>query len=1129
MIAIDEATQRQVQASDPTSSTWLSANAGSGKTRVLTDRVARLLLQGVAPQNILCLTFTKAAASEMQNRLFQRLGEWSMYDDTSLSDALEKLGVDELPALSEARTLFARAIETPGGLKIQTIHSFCATILRTFPLEAQISPRFVEMDESGQSKLLEDVGNDLATRDPDKIVSDFLRICAPTDLAEVLRDIARHREGFSQSKSFGELLAEYGAPEDTTEERIIREIALDGALLDRTVDALSSGLPTDQKAAARLAEVDAQSPDLEDVELLEGLFLFKGGKTPFAAKIGTFPTRETRDALGEDLRALEELMIRVERARVHRIALVAARRTLSLQRFAGLLLPAYAAAKQARGLLDFDDLIERTAWLLESSSAAQWVMYRLDGGIDHILVDEAQDTSPAQWKVIELLTREFGTGAGAAENPRSFFVVGDRKQSIYSFQGADAEAFDRMKVFFRDRLASEGGLQSLPLEFSFRSSPAILEVVDETICVSAARSPESGVRHRAFFANMAGRVDLWPLLPRSEKPQSGDWTDPNDQGAENHPAKVLADNIATELHRLIKVELATIPVRPGRDGLPRRRRMTEGDVLILVQGRQGAGQLFQSLILACKAKGLRVAGADRLRLTSELAVRDLRALLAFLALPEDSLSLAAALRSPLLGWTENDLFRLAARRKEAHLWETLRKRSQEHPRTIEILTDLRNSADFLRPYDLLERILIKHDGRRKLLARLGLEVEDGIDELLNLALVYEKREPPSLTGFLAWIETEDVEIKRQIDTSGDMIQVMTVHGAKGLERPVVILPDTQRADRSITRPFIRRGQEDAHWKPNKGETPAVLTSLVEELEHAEAAERSRLLYVAMTRAESWLIVCGAESGARNENSWHESVSAGMKAAGAISTEFAVGRGLRHERGDWHFGEISSTEGGVDTGPSSSDWKIPSILEKRKPGRTYSPSDLGGSKALPAESALDSHDRDQSLERGRCIHLLLEHLPNFPEADRRQAAQSLLSSQGIQAEAPASKQLVENVCDLLRDKNLRTIFSSNSMAEIDFYAELADPEGLRVQGVIDRLVIDQDRVLAIDFKTNLIVPDTPDEVPEGILRQMGAYLSALHEIYPDRKIDVGILWTETIEFMLLPHDIVMAALRRSTIS
>ena len=157
---MDDATRRQIEAADPANSTWLAANAGSGKTHVLTNRVARLLLEGVMPQNILCLTYTKAAASEMQNRLFKRLGRWTMLDNSSLLSELQNLSLEwslSTYDVSRARTLFARAIEAPGGLKIQTIHSFCASILRRFPLEAGVNPQFTELDERAQKILLGEV------------------------------------------------------------------------------------------------------------------------------------------------------------------------------------------------------------------------------------------------------------------------------------------------------------------------------------------------------------------------------------------------------------------------------------------------------------------------------------------------------------------------------------------------------------------------------------------------------------------------------------------------------------------------------------------------------------------------------------------------------------------------------------------------------------------------------------------------------------------------------------------------------------------------------------------------------------------------------------------------------------
>ncbi|WP_372841855.1 UvrD-helicase domain-containing protein, partial [Phaeovulum sp.] len=584
---------------------------------------------------------------------------------------------------------------------------------------------------------------------------------------------------------------------------------------------------------------------------------------PFSAKIGSFPTKQTKDGPAAALMPeLDALMERVAAARLRRLALAAAERNAALHRFAAAWLPRYQAKKAAHGWLDFDDLIQRAAALLSDPSVAQWVLFRLDGGIDHILVDEAQDTSPGQWQVIAALAAEFTAGEGARESARTLFVVGDAKQSIYSFQGADLAEFETMRKRFATNFeAVARPMQALELAHSFRSSPAILRLVDLTFDERVARGLGGAAKHIAFYGDMPGRVDLWPPVPKPEKEDPGDWRDPLDlRGAQNE-AVVLARHIAAEIRRLIDSG-AQIPDAKSPGGA---RRLGEGDFLVLVQRRSA---LFAETIRACKAAGLAVAGADRLKLGAELAVRDITALLTFLATPEDDLSLAATLKSPLFGWDEAALYALAQPRK-GYLWEALRGQKQ-HMETLSILHDLRDAADFLRPYELIERLLARHGGRQRLLARLGPEAEDGIDELFSQALAFESSEVPSLTGFLGWLGADDVDVKRAPSAAGQVIRVMTVHGAKGLESPVVILPDTAKRKDPEAGQILKLPQGPA-WRTNADASPPEIVAARAAEVEKRLDERLRLLYVAMTRAEKWLIVCAAGEVGSGGDSWYSMV------------------------------------------------------------------------------------------------------------------------------------------------------------------------------------------------------------------------------------------------------------------
>ncbi len=1110
----DEATERQIQAAHPRASTWLAANAGSGKTRVLTDRVARLLLDGVQPQRILCLTYTKAAAGEMQNRLFRRLGEWAMLDDTALAAALEALGIDEPPdarRLAHARTLFARAIETPGGLKIQTIHSFCASLLRRFPLEAGVSPQFTEVEDRAAALLRAEIIEDFADGEQAGLIDDLAAHVTDASLDALATAIVGKRDAFARPMDRAGLLALFDLPEGYDESRLLAEVFTGGevALIREILPELTASGGNDTKAAAKLAAFTAA--DLAGLQVLEDVLLTgANANRPFSARIGAFPKKALREgALADRMGALEALMHRVEAARPRRLALAAVRRAEALHRFAAAFLPEYERRKQLRGWLDFDDLIGKARQLLNDPAVAAWVLFRLDGGIDHILVDEAQDTSPAQWDVIEKLAQEFTSGLGAREGvKRTIFVVGDKKQSIYSFQGADPEAFDRMQAEFGRRLDAIGtGLQSLELEYSFRSSQAILQLVDLVFEGQQAAGFRKESQHRAFKADLPGRVDLWPVVEKSAEEDDLDWTDPVDRPGRRHHAVVLAERIATAIRKLIESG-ETIPEDGPVPGSFRRRPVRAGDFLILVQRRS---DLFSEIIRACKSAGLPIAGQDRLKVGAELAVRDLAALLRFLATPEDDLSLATALKSPLLGWGEQALFDLAHRRGKTFLWEALRARETEFPDTLKILHDLRDAADFLRPYDLIERILTRHDGRRRLLGRLGAEAEDGIDALLSQALSYERSEIPSLTGFLGWMETDDLEIKRQLGSVGDMIRVMTVHGAKGLESPIVILPDTARR-RAPPPDSLVTAEDVALWNMPGGQSPALIARAQETLRERQRQERLRLLYVAMTRAEKWLIVAAAGDLDRNGDSWYQRIEAAMKRAGAVREDGV----LRLSHGDW--------TGPDPIRPAPQDRHVPPLpgFMRHPPApppprrATVSPSDLGGAKALPTDAG---QDEEAALLHGTRVHRLLELLPDIPCTQWAQAAANILPDAPPQARAAA----LSEARTVLTAAHLAHVFGPGSLAEVALTAQLGSR---RIHGAIDRLILSGDRVTAVDFKTNTAVPKSPAECPEGVLRQMGAYAHALARIYPRHRIETAVLWTRKATLMVLPPDSIARALARA---
>ena len=1101
---MDDATRTQNNAANPDHSVWLSANAGSGKTRVLTDRVARHLLRGVDPQNILCLTYTKAAASEMQNRLFATLGAWSMLDDASLKAALAKLDEPAPDDLALARTLFARAVETPGGLKIQTIHSFCSALLRQFPLEAGVPPQFREIDEAEQSALIETVLDDMA-RAGDAALTGIARITS-SDLSGIAKSVLSKADAFARPKSREDLFRLYDLSPDFSEQHIV-----DNTLSARDVSFLKTLAPLLARSSKNWDQALAQTitrlsdrPILSDLISLFPHVLTQEGNI----KSRRSPTAEMlKDpAFLPNHAGLETIVERLAHARQALDLLTAAQKTAALHSFAERLLAAYTKAKEEQGVLDFDDLIDKTLALLDDRSL-QWVLYRIDGQINHVLIDESQDTSPKQWRIIRALTQEFTAEAGSRNDVhRTMFVVGDKKQSIYSFQGANAREFERVQ----SELTSNTTMENKALHVSFRSSSAVLQTVDALLALDRIEGVDNDVRHEAYHRDLPGRVDLWPLVEKPKTEEAPPWYAPVDLLSDSDPDVVLAKEIASSIREMI--DTGVLPTQDGAIAIEPRH------ITVLVQRRS---PLFHEVIRACKNIKIPIAGADRLQLGAELAVKDVLALLHFLATQDDDLALATALRSPLFGWSEADLYDLAQGRAPGlPLWAELRNRKDDFPQAWTTLSALRDKVDFFRPYDLIEHILTACDGRRNLVARLGHEAEDGLNELLTQAMAHEQRHVPSLTTFLADADTWEVDIKRQNDTTSNHVRVMTVHGAKGLESEIVFLPDTTRSDPTARQDIVTHADGTPLWPVSSDFSPDIVTQAKNRQKQAEVEERNRLLYVAMTRAKNWLVIAGTASAKTPAHDWYSAVSDAISTTGQ-PIDTPIGQGHRIQHGIWPDPDTVTRK---ETGTVSAE--IPDFITTPAPTAQgaatplKSPSNLGGSKVLGGGAL----DEEAAKRRGRQIHLLLEH--GAGRADLDWFATRLLAA-GADAAMPEEIPGLVAEARQAFEKN-PDVFSADALSEVDVSAFLPE-SGFAISGTIDRLLVASDRVLAIDFKTNAVVPDRPDQTPDGILRQMAAYLEALEQIWPDRTIDLAILWTATGDLMDLPHGIVREALHPSTTS
>jgi ATP-dependent helicase/nuclease subunit A len=1120
---VDQRMERRMRAADPTVSAWVAANAGAGKTHTLASRVTRLLLAGAEPERILCLTYTKAAAAEMAKRLFDQLGEWSMLGDAALAEKITALGADPggKDNLRAARRLFAKALETPGGLKIQTIHAFCQYVLNRFPIEAGVPPHFRVLDErsardlisEAQAHVLERAASGdtvrqaaiayLVTHLSEMRLAQILDCALGADRGKV--EAFFERAGGPENDWSALLRAAHGAAPEDTEQSVAgafcAELKRDEDVLREAIAWLASGGKSDQERSAGLAAAVGMLGELERYEGMCSVLLTKDGEPRKA-----LATKKLADARPE----LALLLLKVGTRLLDYQERLRAVRAAQLAEAALTIVHAvredYVAMKRARNVLDYDDLIVDAHRLLNERGAA-WVLYKLDGGIDHVLIDEAQDTSTLQWEIIQKLTEEFFAGEGAERPLRTLFAVGDEKQSIFSFQGANPAQFEVQHRLFAQR-AADGQREFLyePLQNSWRSAPEILAFVDQTFVHPDARdgltSSNAAPEHHALKKDLKGCVEFWPAIPAPDAPDRDPWDlRPVDAPRESSPVVQLANQIAGR----IKDWLAAGAALPGSE-----KPIEPGDIMILLPRREPFGS---EIIRRLKERGVPVAGADRLVLTEQIAVMDLIALGRFALLPEDDLNLAALLRSPLLGLSEEELFTLAHGRKGS-LWESVSEHRDGFAQQYALLTDARARADFSPPFEFHAHALI--EGRRKILKRLGPEANDAIDEFLSLALTYEQANTPSLEGFLHWIERGGAEVKRDMERGRNEVRVMTVHGAKGLEADIVILADTTRMPNDATGngQLLYDGSDVLFPVPNKA-APERVRLAREAANDAVKREYRRLLYVALTRAKQRLIICGFETKRGTQpGSWH---TLAQRAAEAL--------GVPGEGGARIFGEAACKPVARTREAAAEEFTLPGWA--RTPAKTEKPapwlirpSDAAGMDEPAMPSPFDS---TSSMKRGLLVHAMLARLPEAPADDREELAMRFLRANGI--DAAEAEMLTAQTLAVLNDPAFAAAFAPGSRAEVSLVADLPEiGPAARVHGRVDRLSVTADAVLILDFKTGRPALAEAD-VPALYLSQMALYRAAMSRIYPGKRIACALVWTENPSLMPLSAGVLDAEITR----
>lgn len=1167
---IGETTARQMRAATPGLSAWVSANAGSGKTHVLSQRVVRLLMNGTAPSAILCLTYTKAAAAEMSLRIFKILSEWTSLDDTALEAKLTDL--EGRPPSNEkllhARRLFAAALETPGGLKIQTIHAFCEAILHRFPLEANVAGHFQVLDDEAAKQMLEDarrlIVNSAANDDGSVLaqaVSSVLSVAGEHGFDQLISQLIHTRHvvsGFLKTAEMtdgvrSQLAAGLEISPDQSEEELIANLWPLPSMSDEHIDlyfelAHEGKNKTPKDVAQYLNSAKQETLPSSRYETLKSGFLTKAGKPRSMSKAVNADLLDVMPDLEQMLSDVAEHILNIEDLTKRRHCLDASEQALTIAKH---FIEAFEGLKRRQAMLDYDDLIIQTANLFQKSGAGSWVHYKLDKGIDHILIDEAQDTSPNQWNVVQSLASEFYSGLTAREVERTIFAVGDEKQSIYSFQGARPERFDFERRQTSKRAANSAkDFDSIALRVSFRSTPEILDMVDLVFDDEMAKKGLSfsgeDIIHETVRQRAPGRVELWDMLAKQKKEQSDDWLAPFDSVSETDPVNLLAQQISKTLESWVGKEF----IEDHKTG--QLRAITAGDILVLVRKRDA---FVPTLIRTLKSQtNIPVAGTDRLRLTDHIAVQDLISLGRVLLLKEDDLSLSAVLKSPFFNVSEEQLFELCAKRDlEISVWGNLCQLAQSDEFWDEIKIKIEHFdtlSQRLSVHDFYQHVLGPVGGRQIYLNRMGHEVSDVLDGFLDAALDHDMNALPGLQSFLAKLDQSKLEIKREQEQGVDAVRIMTVHASKGLEAPIVFLVDPGSAAfhtshaatlRPVPDDFDQQGPPKGFlWVPTgklENSKSALLKAKQEELSEEEYR---RLLYVGLTRAADRLVVCGYR-GVREASSltWHGLVKDGFdRAAPETIQEIHNEFGQLNWRVKRYSREVDDRV--IDTPVPFKEKKhaierpkclaMP-VKKSRSLPRPLIPS---GAHTIideenvtsPLNSPFYKPDSFSSnaLEYGKAVHRLLQILPEMKSEEWKNQSIGYLQNALPDLSFETYEEIADNIIDLLNDAEFAPLFHGGGASEFSIMGNIkVAGEDRMVSGRIDRIAVLKDKILIVDYKTNSNPPVDLAGVPTSYINQMAIYRAVLQPLYPDKPIRAALLFTREPRLITVSDDYLERAL------
>ncbi|NEV49657.1 DNA helicase UvrD [Wolbachia pipientis] len=1071
---------------NPNFSVWVNASAGTGKTKILIDRVLRLLLEN--KRNILCLTFTNAAANEMENRVHSILSKWAICSESVLIADLEQLDFfpmypylssqcstrENKDYLTRTRRLFSELENL--GLTIQTIHAFCYKLISNFPIEAGIAPNCtlneckelhsIIFNKVLHNETVQDDINLIATEIDENKLRDLLyTLCIKRSISE--NDSEYIKDKLSAPDEIHDLQSE------TTEHiKRLAEILSEGSKRDQSyseilystvIPVLDTGI---QKKRTSVSYSDDTGMERKDTRIEDLAKVFLKSESHEKKSISSIATKSTL----EKFRDAEQIIESVQNVVFTHIKDMNSyqifRRTSSLLGIFKVYVDLYSSEKSKNALLDYNDIIGLAKNLLSNPNYKDWILFNLDQKIDHILVDEAQDNSISQWKIITNLCDEFFAGN---DEKRTLFVVGDVKQSIYRFQGANPHLFNYMQQYFHTKTGGRDWI-SCQLEKSFRSTPEVLMLVDRIFNNFRAEISfnDNEIKHVPHRENDQGYIEIWPALPKcKEKEQRALQIHLTCKEGYTIADRLLAQAIAHKIHNWLN---------EGRILVAKDRHIEPRDIVILVRQRN---VLVDYIISELKKANVPVVGRDYFRIMDYIAVQDLIALAEFLLLQANNLALANALKSPLFNFTEDDLFNIAYNRKEQSLWERLQ---DYHGVIYSELNYLINLSRIESPLTLFTHIL--RTGKKKFAARLGLECFEVLDEFMNLVLQFEN---PSLQAFVQWIKENNPEIKNDMQSECNAVRIMTIHKSKGLQAPIVFLVDTNTVPRN-SKSIIFDGTEVPFWCGKNNN--AYCDQVKREKKLEDYNEYLRLLYVALTRAEDELYILSKEP--VQKGSWYD-----------LITQY----GEPYEKKQAYLQPIFKEK--VEVLCVNANY--PYIYKKRDyfdvPVISLPPNlsmsfqclTLGSSEKEGAEwIPVSSTGMTDGYTRGLIIHSILQYMPKIEKEGRKNWVRKYLDNINTSEDKDEiySKILAFN-------EKYGYLFDLGGKSEITL-SGIINGEPVLVR--LDMLCITQDKAIIIDYKSHRNVSVS---LLNEIKKQMLTYKTLVQEIYPNKQVECMVIWVEDL--------------------